>query len=224
MLIQAREIPIDPSMVSLWVPAGNSLARDLIRGNHGQCYGTHPNVPVLPSLINPSVGWHFDKVDDRIVVPNDKSLDLTDEITAIAWIYPRTLGEGNYGRIFDKSSANAFSFLLYDNNSLRFTNVGLSENAPINSITLNEWNFVGFNYHGTNRNGKFYVNGQDVGNIGDLGAMGTSVQDLFIGNEIGLTRTFDGYIALVALANKAWSQQQINNFYLQTRGLFAPRG
>ena len=38
---------ITPDMVSLWVPSGQNRAQDLIRSNHGQCFGTHPNVPVI---------------------------------------------------------------------------------------------------------------------------------------------------------------------------------
>lgn len=47
-----RSIPITPDMVSLWVPSGLNRAQDLIRGNHGQCYGTHPNVPVISPPID----------------------------------------------------------------------------------------------------------------------------------------------------------------------------
>jgi len=46
-----RSIPMTPDMVSLWVPSGQKRAQDLIRGNHGQCDGTHPNVPVIGECI-----------------------------------------------------------------------------------------------------------------------------------------------------------------------------
>jgi len=42
-----RRIPVTSDMVSLWVPSGTGRAIDIIRGNDGQCYGTHPNVPVI---------------------------------------------------------------------------------------------------------------------------------------------------------------------------------
>lgn len=50
-----RSIPITPDMVSLWVPSGLNRAQDLIRGNHGQCYGTHPNVPVISTFQPPNL-------------------------------------------------------------------------------------------------------------------------------------------------------------------------
>jgi len=42
-----KSIPVTSDMVSLWIPSGTGRAIDIIRGNHGQCYGTHPNVPVI---------------------------------------------------------------------------------------------------------------------------------------------------------------------------------
>lgn len=42
-----KSIPVTSDMVSLWVPSGTGRAVDIIRGNHGQCEGTHPNVPVI---------------------------------------------------------------------------------------------------------------------------------------------------------------------------------
>lgn len=42
-----KSLPITSDMVSLWIPSGTGRAIDIIRGNDGQCSGTHPNVPVI---------------------------------------------------------------------------------------------------------------------------------------------------------------------------------
>lgn len=65
-----RSIPITSDMVSLWVPSGTNRAIDIIRGNHGQCDGIHPNVPVirkdsaLGSLVYDGLSGTFTVGDD----------------------------------------------------------------------------------------------------------------------------------------------------------------
>src|SRR5690606_17553901 len=42
--------------------------------------------------------------DGHVEVLDAPSLDLTDDLTLSAWIYPRSLGESDLGRIIDKAS------------------------------------------------------------------------------------------------------------------------
>lgn len=215
-------IPITGDMVSLWIPSGQNRAIDIIRSNHGQCFGTHPNVPVLPNIINTAVGWHFDNIDNVIVVPNSDSLNPTEEITVGAWIYPIT-EEDIYKRIIDKDATTTFTLALFSK-ILWAQITGTVVNSDPNIVSIAEWQLVGYTYHGTDRAGKFFLNAQEAGDMGDLGALGTNVVDLRIGNLTVRNRTFDGYIVFPFLTNKVWSQQRWENFYLGTRSFFAPRG
>ena len=52
MLIDYIKKLITPDMVSLWVPNGPTTCIDLRGQNHGQCFGTHPNVPVIAPPID----------------------------------------------------------------------------------------------------------------------------------------------------------------------------
>ena len=67
----------------------------------------------------------------------------------------------------------------------------------------------------TSNNPKFYINGISVtvteGTVPSGSATDDSSQDLFIGNNTGLDRTFDGQIAQVGLWQGALTQAQIQS-------------
>jgi len=220
-------IPTTGDMVSLWVPSGTGRAIDLIRGNHGQCYGTHPNVPVLPSLINPSLGWHFDGTNDYVDCGNDSSLAVT-QFTLGFWLY-RKVDAGTWERCIAKSDAVSGDYFLQvdlnDKAQVGFREIGgvIKLLASINVIPLQEWTYEVGTFDGTYM--KIYLNTDLENTSVDLSAftVRTSNRSLWLGRLVD-NYNFNGYIAFPFIANKAWSQQQINNFYLATRSLFSPRG
>jgi len=222
-----RSIPITPDMVFLGVPSGLNRAQDLIRGNHGQCYGTHPNVPVLPNLINPSVGWEFDGTNDYIDCGNDKSLALT-KWTYGLWIYRKTDNPAAE-RLVSKSDSTVSDFFIHihtDNElytSFTDTVGGDHSLITVEAIPLGEWAFANVTFDGTYL--KIYINGVLKATSSDYSAFipRTSTRNLWIG-RLQNTYRFNGYIALPFVVNKAWSAAQISNFYNATKGMFAPRG
>ncbi|MCK4784544.1 MAG: LamG domain-containing protein [Desulfobacteraceae bacterium] len=371
---------ITPDMVSLWVPSGTGRAIDLIRGNHGQCYGTHPNVPVTgvprtlnacdattdwtgtslsidtadkkegtgslkdavaspaadtnyttiydptgswdwsakkhillwlksdrantaftyafliiydtlgnwrywnltfsagewtagklllsagddesetppdlalinqvrvlfktadttpfykkiddfriaysPSLINPSVGWHFDGVDDYVDCGNDASLTLA-KWTMGLWLY-RKVDSGTKERLITKSDASAYDYWLHihsaDTLVAGFVDTGSNSRSASTTETVPsvEWVFAIATFDGTYI--KVYLNADLDITSADFSAFTprTSTRSLWLG-RLANTYNFNGYVALPFVANAVWSAAQIKNFYNATKGLFWPR-
>ncbi|MCK4828219.1 LamG domain-containing protein [bacterium] len=224
---------ITPDMVSFWLPSGQSRAMDLIRSNHGQCYGTHPNVPVLPNLINPSVGWHFDRTDDYVDCGNDASLNWGLNDITIAFFFKNTGNDGVVNDLVSNQQANEKGIRTYIRAAGQL-NVQLSDGAGTERNIVgatdigadDTWHHVAFVLD-RDGNGQIYLDGVPDGSAVDISALAatdlTTTDNLYIGQYRGISTPFAGYIALPFIANKGWSVAQIKNFYNATKGLFWPR-
>jgi len=221
-----RSIPITPDMVSLWVPSGLKRARDLIRGNHGQCYGTHPNVPVLPNVINPSVGWHFDGTNDYIQLQSP--IVGIDPFSVFAWVnlpeIPASVDEmivANYNGAY-----KGFKFFIHTGGAVFFQVGRLSDTstqwvASTGTLSPSTWRFVGGIYDGIKPIAVLDGELKEGTNFSPIEAETTYIR---IGKACWEETFFDGYIALPFITNSAWSAAQVSNFYNATKGMFAPRG
>jgi len=198
------------------------------------------NAPVLPRAVDvakegeaEAIGngsASFNGTSDIIDIGSDSILDkiFNGGATLTAWIKPSSDGENNFGRIFDKSSATAgtdgWHFLVTDESSskveLRFGHAFSSSQAYWDSslnVALNEWNHVAVTYDNssTSNNPKFYINGISVTVTEHTAPSGSatddSSQDLFIGNNTGLDRTFDGSIAGAGIWQGELTQAQIQS-------------
>ncbi len=217
-------------VVSLWIPDGYNRAKDIIRGNHGQCFGTHPNVPVLPNLINPSVGWVADGLDDKVDFGVRDSFKLSSALTVGGW-FNISPSNSNDGGIFQKKPAvNDYDYMLYFG-SLGFaciylkTSLGVAKYASYNvNHRDDKWHFWVGTFDG--RYLKLYIDNVLRGTT-DCGetTIRTSDSALHLAHGYGIVSNYtECFSALPFIAKSAWSQQQVNNFYLATKGLFTPRG
>ena len=158
-----------------------------------------------------------------IRVPNSTSLVLKNTgYTITAWIYPKSFGDNNYGRIVEKSDAgNTEGTIFYLNNysgqeTLRLYhangNTYSYADAVNNAVKLNQWQHVAVTVK--NNEVHFYVNGQDVTLNHTIGNMTEDTNDsLYIGDEPSGSRTFNGIIDDVMIFNDSLSQQQIQAIY-----------
>ncbi len=101
-------------LVGMWhfdTGSGNIAVDSSGRDNHGTLYYG----PEWTAGIN-LTGLTYDGVDDYVLVPDDFSLDITDEITIEAWMKPLASSDGYYGKItgsvIDSSSFGIFN--IYD--------------------------------------------------------------------------------------------------------------
>ena len=127
--------------------------------------------------------------------------------TMVAWINPNTVGEGSFGRVYDKgdSSNGTYCYLLNASGSYRvYFRAGHStaEGAWYTSTTysLNAWRSVWITYDddSTANNPSIWVDGTSSSITEFQAPSGTYGSDaainLIIGNESAGTRTFDGEI------------------------------
>lgn len=150
----------------------------------------------------------------------DTNFNITSPITFEAWIYPNSLGQGNYGRIVDK---NQFSLFLESNNKLRFivehqdgsqTDIATSPN----SITFNTWQHVAATFDG-DTTFHLYINGVDQELSYRKGPGSGEIDDnhndpLVIGNRYSWSRAFNGKIDEFRLWNSAKSTNSIKSTML----------
>ena len=166
-------------------------------------------------------GAYFDGVDDYVEIPhnaNQLGTNLSNGFTISAWINPRSLGEGNAGRIFDKgesnNAANGFVFYVAGTARIGFKiNVGTGSNSGNNSITFGTWQHVLV----TVSSGQLvnhYVNGvlEGTANQNLVQGIATITTTLAprIGNRANASDfTFDGGIRKVKMWNKVLSAAEI---------------
>ena len=169
-----------------------------------------------------------------VKVPNSTSLIIKNTgYTFSAWIYPRSFGDNDYGRIITKSDdGNSEGVLFYLNNnsgeeSLRVYHTQGSDysyaDAENKSIKLNQWQHVAVTFK--NNAIHFYVNGQDVTLNHTIGNMTEDTNDSFyIGDEPDGSRTFNGTIDDLMVFNDSLSQQQIQAIYQNKTNTIVSQG
>jgi PKD repeat protein len=174
--------------------------------------------------------YEFDGVDDYINCGADASLNLTENLTISAWIFPKSFGHRGYGRILDKGNGvQGFSFYLRQSGGqIAYITYGqVVSYSNDNVVTLNKWQHVATVYNKTAQSVIFYVDGQQVGSSDNVAPpLDSSSNSLFVGiRGYDLSRAFDGLIDEVRVYNKALTQAEILDIFNESPTLaFAPIG
>lgn len=146
--------------------------------------------------------------------------------TLSAWIRVESDGEGNLGRIIDKASWN----FLVENESggnvdlafgtVQATNPGKWVTDTGAEIAINTWVHVAVSFISTpvdSTDPTIYIDGVSKTITEDGTPSGANVSDadnpIIVGNESGVSRTFDGDINVVKVWNKILSQAEITAEY-----------
>lgn len=202
----------------------NLIAQYKLDGNANDSWGGHTAGTVSGASSYSScvqgTCYNFDGVDDYIQLADSSDLRMTTGGTISAWIYPRTLGGGNVGRIVHKgtdiNATNGYRAQVSSSNTLLFVvNAGAVQTISSNdAVKLNQWQLVTISFNGSGR--KLYVNGIDVTSAGGgETALPPNVAGIVrIGNNtIATDATFDGYIDEVSIYNAAVPASQIQESY-----------
>ncbi|MFH1526525.1 MAG: LamG domain-containing protein, partial [Bacteroidota bacterium] len=163
--------------------------------------------------------------DNYISIPDSDLLDFTSgQFTLIAWIYPKSSGDGSNGRIFDKNGGvgNGWTLNMDSNNNFMMQINTNYKSSDTSVITYNQWNHVvatisssGYIY--------FYVNGRDAGE-GNIGVPPNAHTDpLRIGDRASDDgREFDGNIDEAMIFNRVLSAEEIQILYMSNLNKYAP--
>lgn len=158
-------------------------------------------------------GLGFDGLDNYVRIDDASTLDMTDELTISAWIYPNSFGSSGYGRIIDKNFYGAYSLYVRSTNpnGFAFGIGGTSFASSANVITLGTWQHVAvtFDRSASSDQIRFYVNGNPAGVATYTNSIQITADDLYIGNNAALDRNFNGTIDEVKVWNRALTQAEI---------------
>jgi len=182
-----------------------------------------------------SQGRTFNKIDNKITIPDHASLqNIFDTGGSIGgWIKPNSSGEGDVGRLVDKSGSSTKGYLLRmetpvgGSSKLVFyyffsTTYGLWATTD-NVIPFGTFTKVNLAYNSSDvaNSPTIYINGVSIAVTTIQAPVGTRISDvgadLIIGNEAGTTGTFDGIIGEVPIYNRALSIAEFLNNYLVTK-------
>lgn len=162
----------------------------------------------------------FDGADDYIDCGSANSLDDLTAWTCEAWINLSGGGENNWGRIVEK---NPKYFLLVDGAGMRLqgridasTSNAISYSAS-QSLSTGIWHYVAATYNDNgDRKIDLFIDGSPA-EVQQQAASGASSRDadnnLYIGNNAAVTRTFDGTIDEIRVSNTNRSIAWIKTSY-----------
>jgi len=174
--------------------------------NHGTCYNTQ--------WIKKWRDWllYFNGENAYIEVPDSPSLDITDEITLSAWVYPLAR-QAVYDRdgIIIKGGAYYLTITPDGYVAVYFYGLG-SPGYHIGTIVvpLYQWSLISTTYKSTTGKIRIYVNNTLDREISTSGKIAISDRPLAIGSEwTGGSRFLNGYIGSALVCRKALSADQI---------------
>lgn len=145
----------------------------------------------------------FDAVNDVVVLPADR---LEPACTLSAWIYPRSYGGGNLGRVFDGTQ----TFWFFASTLMTFTSNAASNIVQgATPIPLNVWSHIAVVR--SNTTSVLFLNGEANSSATATGTV-TANSNLRIGGRASdSTRQFDGYIGDFCAFNAALSSGDIRS-------------
>ena len=204
-----------PTGITAWY-SGDGNTNDLQGANNAllQNGATYGNGKV-------GQGFQFDGVDDQISVPHNANQNGGSNLTIEAWINPTTLPHS--GTILQKrTSGNVGGYLLEPTqsngngapNGLAFIIMigGVYQGLnPANVLSPNVWQHIAATYDGAFM--RIYVNGVEVGNKAQTGAIDAVTAPLLIGRNAVNNAAYQGGIDEIALYNRALTANEIRNVY-----------
>lgn len=234
-VIQKKQgVGTDNGLVGHWTFDGvrTDFAKNILYGLMPSNDATLANMSTTSSLAIGKIGqaFNFDGSDDLISTPvNDSLLPENQPVTISAWIYPRTRGENNQGRIVQRGTATGgvgFYLSSAGTNGIQFLASGVADVArrsSDNTITLGQWQHVLVTWDGstTGANIHMYVNGVETSyaaTINGSSITDNSTEPVRIGNSTDGTRTFDGYIDDLRMYNRVLSQEEITRLSRMAQG------
>lgn len=163
--------------------------------------------------------FRFDGADDQITVPDNANQNGGSNLTIEAWINPSSLPHG--GTILQKrTSGNIGGYVLEPTqpsgsgapNGLQFVIMigGVYQTLnPANVLTANVWQHVAATYDGAFM--RIYVNGAEVANRPQTGAIDAVAAPILIGRNIVNNQGFQGAIDEIGVYSRSLTAAEIQS-------------
>jgi hypothetical protein len=157
----------------------------------------------------------FDGIDDWVTVEDADSLDLTDDLTLEAWVYPTSSLSGWHTVLFKEQPWNATYYLYantWDDQPVTAINPtsdfgGLQRLYGGTKLAANTWTHLAATYDGNWQ--RLYVNGNEVANRAQSGSIRQSGGVLRMGGNDIWGEFFQGYLDEVRIYNRALTAEEI---------------
>jgi len=156
----------------------------------------------------------FDGIDDRVLVPDAPSLDITDNITLAAWIRPNKTGtqyvirkaqfDSTDGYELSLSTTGKVFFRLNQDTNANTYRIDSTTSYPNNGST---WMHIAATYDGSVM--RLYLDGVEEATLNAVISIATNDTDLSIGAQVDGSRGIDGVIDDVWLYGQAMSATEI---------------
>ena len=192
---------VTEGLVSYW--SFDSVAGKRVQDDWGQNHGT---IEGAPQKVAGRFGLalEFDGVKDQIVVPNDDSLTIVDEITLCAWIF----WNGITGIIVSKRDPVSYQFSAIqagNPNTIQlccptciYSDAALAANEWIHIAAVRSKDKI-----------YFYKDGESAGIFDEANAWVTNNADVIIGGWPGDGYKYGGILDELSIYNQALSAKEI---------------
>lgn len=164
-----------------------------------------------------TLGWGFDGVDDFITIADNPTLDITDNLSILGWVYqPMPYYAYTMSKMTGVADSNIAMLVQLEIGITVLANVGtvwsqLGQNIP---LTVGKWHCIGFRYNSVS-GGLTYLNGVVTGAANGSGVLATNNDPLYIGGNLGSWSKL-GW-GEVLFFNRLISAQEIRDYYELTR-------
>jgi hypothetical protein len=193
-LMDAELDPNDSNAMGLWHfdEGSGSTAVDSARNNTGAISGAAWAAGRFGTALS------LDGTDDYANVTDNNILDITENITIEAWIYPTTITGSNRSIA---SKHGAYQFVINSSGTLRcdFWLSSYSQYNGARAISLNAWQHVACVR--TRSEVLIYVDGVLDRAYTSTGTISTNANHLYIGNNESLAFDFAGRIDELRISN-----------------------
>ncbi|MBN2708520.1 MAG: LamG domain-containing protein [Calditrichaceae bacterium] len=183
-------------------------------GLHGIVSGS---VLTLDRLGNENSAYQFDGIDDVITIYDNTLLDITNDVTIMAWfkIHSKKTGQGIISKV-NTNSRSPWDILIEEKLIFQGANAYRDDAFDItfpDTIESDQWIYVA----GTAKDGmaKFYVNGIITDSATYSGDLWNNDYDVYIGTRWTHQEVhfFNGCIDEVRIYNRALSGDEIDLLY-----------
>ncbi len=213
-------------LVGFWTMDGKDISGATVADKSGQ--GNNGTISgATPTMGKVGQGLKFDGVDDLVDTGSATSLDNLGPLTFSLWTNHKGYGESGLGYMLSKNGDFASGFVFGNrvtNSNVEFgvsystTDLFVQAVDVLTSSHFNTWNHWVVTWDGTTEsdNVHIYKNGVDV-TTNRTDGVGSRQSDasnnLLIGNNAGMSRTFDGKLDEVRVYNRALSADEVKQLY-----------
>ena len=191
-------------LVSSW--GTTAAAEDSVGNNNGTLQGP---VAYAPGVVGEGFGFNG---NDSVQVSDNPTLDITNQLSIAAWIYPTANG-GEIVNKYDGTNGYAFGIDASAGQTL-FLELGGDTYRGVTHLPLNTWNFVAATFDGSVA--RLYINGEydaQSSAVGGNSTIPTNSGPLTIGADQNGQNGFTGQINAVLLYNTLVGTVQLQGIY-----------